>query len=98
MKPDELKEQVDLSKMSALEIDDVLDKLSRDLTEAENAQSVVSQERIDKRQNIAQLRVEIFELDKKCEKADHSIKQIRSDIKTAERKKFQKLREEKFTT
>lgn len=97
MKPEEMK-SVNLSTMSSLEIDDVLDKLSRDLTEAENAQSTVSQERLDKRQAIAQLRVEIFELDKKCEKADHTIKQIRTDIKTAERKKFQKLREEKFTT
>ena len=91
-------DKVDLSNMSSLEIDGVLDKLARDLTEAEDVQSIVSQERLDKRQKIAQLRVEIFELDKKCEKADHTIRQIRTDVKTAERKKFQKLREEKFTT
>jgi len=89
---------IDLTNKSSIEIDAVLDELELKLSGEQEAQTEIQQARINKRKEIAQLRLEILELDGACEKADFVIRQTKIDIKRTESKKFQALRTERFTT
>ncbi len=91
-------DKIDLEGKSSVEIDVILDGLERKLSEEQDAQSIIEQARIDLRKKIAQLRLEILDKDKACEQAGHVISQTKIDIKRVESRKFQKIREERFST
>jgi len=91
-------DKIDLENKSSVEIDVILDGLEQKLSAEQDAQTLIEQARIDLRKKIAQLRLEILDKDKACEQAGHVISQTKIDIKRTESKKFQKIREEKFTT
>ncbi len=91
-------DKIDLANKSSIEIDAILDNLELKLSAEQEAQSLIEQARIDLRKEIAQKRLEILDLDKKCEQAGHVISQTKIDIKRVESKKFQKLRAERFET
>jgi hypothetical protein len=91
-------DKIDLEGKSSIEIDVILDGLEQKLSEEQDAQSKIEQARIDKRKLIAQIRLEILDLDKACEQAGHVISQTKIDIKRCESKKFQMIRAERFQT
>ena len=93
-----LKDQVGLGGMTSIEIDAILDELELKLSKELESQSAIEQARLDIRKKIAQLRLDMLDLDRASEQAGHVISQTKIDIKKTESKKYRKLREEKFTT
>jgi hypothetical protein len=93
-----MNDKIDLEGKSSIEIDVILDDLERKLSTEQDSQTEIELAYNEYKKQMADLRVKMVALEDARIKAKHVISQTKIDIKRTESKKFQKIREEKFTT